>query len=87
MKLKELIDIEYKGWYVESTHDNKIILKSDYTEDILAEIYITLKKENYVIVSYSSSNGEGVFFYGANITPEEVSERTMIAADEYFDYE
>ena len=87
MKIKELIDIEYKGWYVESTYDNKIILKSDYTKDILAEIYITLEKENYVIVSYSSSNGEGVFFYGSNITSEEVSERTVIAAEEYFDYE
>ena len=87
MKLQELIDIEYKGWYVESAYDNKIILRSDYTKDMLAEIYITLEKENYVSVSYSSSNGEGVFFHGANITPEEVSERTMIAADEYFDYE
>jgi hypothetical protein len=87
MILQELIDIEYKGWYVESAYDNKIILRSDYTEDMLAEIYITLEKENYVVVSYSSFNGEGVFFHGANITPKEVSERTMIAADEYFDYE
>ena len=87
MKIKELIDIEYKGWYVESAYDNKIILRSDYTKDMLAEIYITLEKENYVSVSYSSSNGEGVFFHAANITPEEVSERTMEAADNYFDYE
>jgi hypothetical protein len=54
---------------------------------MLAEIYITLEKENYVSVSYSSSNGEGVFFHAANITPKEVSERAMEAADNHFDYE
>jgi len=87
MKLQELIDIEYKGWYVDSTEENKVILRSDYTEDILAEVYITLEKENYVTVSYSSSNGDGVFFHGANLTPVEISERAMEAADNYFDYE
>lgn len=33
MILQELIDIEYKGWYVESTDGNIVTLISDYTED------------------------------------------------------
>jgi hypothetical protein len=87
MKLQELIDIEYKGWYVESTEHDVATLRSDYTEDSTAEIYIKLEKENYVEVSYSGIDGDGIFFHGANLTPEEVSQRTMEAADNYFDYQ
>ena len=87
MIIQELIDIEYKGWYVESNDGNIVTLRSDYTEDDIAEIYIKLEKENYVEVSYSGVDGDGIFFHGANLTPEEISERTMEAADNYFDYQ
>jgi hypothetical protein len=87
MEIKELIDIEYPGWYVESAYDNKIILRSDYTEDGLADVYITLESDNYVTVSYSGRDGQGIFFHAANLTPGEVSERTIEAADNYFNYE
>jgi hypothetical protein len=87
MTLKELIDIKYKGWYVDSAYDNIVTLRSDYTEDGLAEIYIKLENENHVEVSFNSLNKSGIFFHGSNLTPEEVSERTMEAADNYFDYE
>ena len=87
MILQELIDTEYNGWYVESADDNVITLRSDYTEDMLAEIYIKLEKENYVEVSYSSVDGDGIFFHCANLTSEELSKRTIEEADNYFDYE
>lgn len=87
MEIKELIDIEYPGWYVESAYDNKITLRSDYTVDNLAEVYISLESDNYVTVSYSGRGGQGIFFHAANLTPVEVSERTIESADNYFDYE
>ena len=87
MEIKELIDIEYPGWYVESAYDNKIILRSDYTVDNLAEVYITLEGDNYVTVSYSGRSGQGIFFHAANLTTEEVSNKTVESADNYFDYE
>ncbi len=87
MKIQELIDIEYKGWYVESSNENQITLKSDWTEDEMAEIYIKIEKENFITVSYSCSDGGDIFFHSSNLTPEEVSERTMEAADNYFDYQ
>ena len=87
MEIKELVDIEYPGWYVESAYDNKIILRSDYTIDNLAEIYIDLESDNYVTVSYSGRGGEGVFFHAANLTAEEISNKTVESADNYFDYE
>ena len=87
MILQELIDIEYKGWYVESAYDNIVTLRSDYTEDSLVEIYIKLENGNHVEVSFNSVNKSGIFFHASNLTPEEVSERTMEAPDNYFDYE
>lgn len=87
MEIKELVDIEYPGWYVESAYDNKIILRSDYTVDNLAEVYITLEGDNYVTVSYSGRSGQGIFFHAANLTTEEVSNKTVDSADNYFDYE
>jgi hypothetical protein len=87
MEIKDLVNIEYSGWYVESCYDNKIILRSNHTVDHLSEIYIKLQGDNFVTVSYSSSHGDGVFFHAANLTPEEISKRLTMAADEHFDYE
>jgi hypothetical protein len=87
MILQELIDIEYKGWYVESTEYDVVTLRSDYTEDSTAEIYIKLENGNYVIVSFTCNEGDGIFFHGFNLTPEEVSQRTIDSADNYFDYQ
>ena len=87
MEIKELVDIEYHGWYVDSVDDNKLILRSDYTVDNLSEIYIDLESDNYVTVSYSGRGGEGVFFHAANLTAEEISNKIVESADNYFDYE
>lgn len=87
MKIEDLIEINYDGWYVDSSYENTITLRSDYTEDNLAEIYIKLEGENQITVSYSTTNGQGVFFQDTISTTEEVSERTINAANDYFDYE
>ena len=87
MKIEDLVEINYDGWYVDSNHENIITLRSDYTEDNLAEIYIKLEGENQITVSYSATNGQGIFFQDTISTKEEVSERTINAANEYFDYE
>ena len=64
-----------------------MILRSDYTVDNLSEIYIALESDNYVTVSYSGRGGEGVFFHAANLTAEEISNKIVESADNYFDYE
>ncbi len=86
MELQELIDVEYEGWYVDYTEGNKIVIKSDYTIDPLAEIYITLVNENHVSVSYFSSRGGGIFFEESNLSPKEISLKALSAADDLFDY-
>jgi hypothetical protein len=86
MELKELMDVEYVGWYVDYTEGNKIVIRSDYTIDPLAEIYITLEKENHVSVTYFSSKGGGILFEESNLSPKEISIKALSAADDLFDY-
>ena len=86
MELQELIDVEYEGWYVDYTEGNRIVLKSDYTVDPLAEIYITFEKENKVSVTYFSSKGDGFLFEESNLSPKEISLKALSAADDLFDY-
>jgi hypothetical protein len=86
MKLEDLTSVEWPGWYVHSIED-KAILRSDWTYDPAAEIYITLEGDNFVTVSYSGIDGDGVFFHAANLTLEELSTKTIDAANDYFEYE
>lgn len=87
MKKQDLIEVNYDGWYVESADDNIITLRSDYTEDPIAEIYIKLEDEDLITVSYSSQNGDGVFFQSNISTAEEVAKLTIEYANDHFDYD
>lgn len=87
MKINEFTEVEWPGWYVDSIEDGVAILRSDWTYDPAAEIKITLESHNFVTVSYSGVNGDGIFFHAANLTLEELSKRTIDAANDYFEYE
>ena len=87
MEIQELKDVKYEGWYVDYTEGNRIVLKSDYTVDPLVEIFITLEKENHVSVTYFSSRGDGIFFEESNLSPKEISQKILLAAEDLFDYD
>lgn len=87
MEINELTQVEWPGWYIDSIEDGIAILRSDWTYDPAAEIKIHFESDNFVTVSYSGINGDGVFFHAANLTPQELSSRVIEAADNYFDYE
>lgn len=87
MIVSQLILLNWVDWYVHSTYDNIIILRCDKTYDLSAEVKIKLESEFFVTVTYSGINGDGIFFHGANLNLEEIRQRTIEAAQKYFEYE
>ena len=46
-----------------------------------------LEKENHVSVTYFSSRGDGIFFEESNLSPKEISQKILLAAEDLFDYD